>query len=760
MSSTDAAGWTIRYRGDVTGLVVCRRQRPVAAGALPASPLWRVMVCLLGLALAGCQPWNDPYPPSQARSNILYSSFSERPKHMDPAVSYNADEYAIIAQIYEPPLQYHYLKRPYTLIPLSAAQIPRPVYLDAQGHRLPDEAPDDKIAYSVYEIHIKKGVMYQPHPAFAKDEHGAHRYLHMTPQDLDGIHTLGDFKYRGTRELVAADYVYEIKRLANPRLHSPIFGLMSNYIVGLGDYAKTLQKAYAKAAQGRDDDDVYLDLAKYPLEGATVVDRYTYRIKLKGKYPQFRYWLAMPFFAPLPPEADRFYAQPGMAEKNISLDWYPVGTGPYMLSVNNPNMEMVLVRNPNFHGEAYPTEGMPGDKAEGLLRDAGKPMPFIDKVIYRLEKEGIPRWNKFLQGYYDNSGIGSDSFDQAIKISSQGDATLSDDMKKKGIQLSTAVAATTFYTGFNMLDKDIGGYSEKARKLRQAISIAIDQEEYISIFQNGRGIAAQGPIPPGIFGHEDGKAGINPYVYNWVNGRPQRKSIEEARKLLAEAGYPDGRNAATGEPLLLHFDTAMSGPEAKATLDWLRKQFEKLNIQLDIRSTDYNRFQDKMQHGNAQIFQWGWNADYPDPENFLFLLYGPNSKAKDNGENAANYQNQEFDNLFDKMKNMNNTPQRQAIINRMLDIARRDAPWIWGFHPKSYSLHHAWVYNAMPNLMANNTLKYLRIDPDLRAEKRAEWNKPVLWPLVLLAVLATVVIVPALIAYRRRERRPLRVRTA
>jgi oligopeptide transport system substrate-binding protein len=733
------------WRDDVAG--VWGRSRPWAMGLVAA------------LCAAACsQPWNDPYPPAQANANILYSSFSERPKHLDPARSYSADEYAIIAQIYEPPLQYHYLKRPYTLIPLAATQVPQPTYLDSQGHTLPENALDDKIAYSVYEIHIKKGVMYQPHPAFARDGNGAYRYLHMARDDLARVHALGDFKYTGTRELVADDFVYEIKRLADPRLHSPIFGLMSGYIVGLDDLAKTLQKAYAEASHAASDEDVYLDLNRYPLAGATVVDRYTYRIVINGKYPQFRYWLAMPFFAPLPPEADRFYAQPGMAEKNISPDWYPVGTGPYMLTVNNPNMQMVLTRNPNFHGETYPAEGAPGDAAHGLLKDAGKPLPFVDKVVYRLEKESIPRWNKFLQGYYDNSGIGSDSFDQAIRISAAGEATLSDAMKEKGIQLATAVAASTYYTGFNMLDPVVGGDSERARKLRLALSIAVDQEEYISIFLNGRGIAAQGPIPPGIFGHENGKAGINPYVYNWVDGRPQRKSIAEARRLLAEAGYPDGRDAKTGQPLLLHFDTALSGPEAKATLDWLRKQFEKLNIQLDVRSTDYNRFQDKMQNGNAQIFQWGWNADYPDPENFLFLLYGPNKKVGNNGENAANYDNPEFNRLFEQMKNMDNGPRRQAIIDSMLDIARHDAPWMWGFHPKSYSLHHAWVYNAMPNLMANNTLKYLRIDPQLRAVKRAEWNKPVLWPLAFLAVLAAAVIVPAVVSYLRRERRPLRTR--
>ncbi len=81
------------------------------------------------------------------------------------------------------------------------------------------------------------------------------------------------------------------------------------------------------------------------------------------------------------------------------LDWYPVGTGPFMLTENNPNLRMVLSRNPNFCGETYPTKGMPGDVEAGLLADAGRSLPLIEQAIYSLEKENIPRWNKFLQGY-------------------------------------------------------------------------------------------------------------------------------------------------------------------------------------------------------------------------------------------------------------------------------------------------------------------------------------------------------------------------
>ena len=711
--------------------------------------IWLLLLLVLLTACDG-RPWNNPYPREEDDQNIMYSSFSERPKHLDPARSYSANEYQFIGQIYEPPLQYHYLKRPYTLVPLTAEDVPQPRYYDAEGNELTDDS-EVEVAYSVYEIRIRPGIRYQPHPAFARDDEGRYLYHDLTRAEIEGLFSLGDFPRTGTRELVAADYVYQIKRLAHPRLFSPILGVMSEYILGLETYASTLEQAYESLGEGGTGK--FLDLRRYPLEGVEVVDRYTYRITVKGKYPQLVYWLAMPFFSPVPVEADIFYSQPGMAEKNLSFDWYPVGTGPYYLTVNDPNRRMVLARNPNFHGETYPREGDAGDAAAGLLQDAGKPLPFIDKAVYSLEKESIPLWNKFLQGYYDTSGISSDSFDQAISIGSQGDIALTERMKAKGIRLQTAVNASIFYMGFNMMDPVTGGYGERQRKLRQAISIALDYEEYISIFANGRGIPAQGPVPPGIFGYREGRAGINPYVYDWVDGRAVRKSIGEARRLLKEAGYENGVDQETGRPLVLYFDVTAGGPDDKARMDWFRKQFQKLDIQLVIRNTDYNRFRDKMRNGNAQIFMWGWNADYPDPENFFFLLYGPNGKVKYHGENAANYDNPEFNRLFEQMKNMENSAERLRIIEVMNDIVRRDAPWIWGLHPKSFALYHGWYYNAKPNLMANNTLKYKRVDPQLRKEKRARWNQPILWPLGLLGLLLLALIVPAVITYIRREHR-------
>src|SRR5690606_3240059 len=155
---------------------------------------------------------------------------------------------------------------------------------------------------------IRPGILYQPHPAFALNEDGSARYLGLTEADLDGVRGIGDFAATGSRELEARDHVYQIKRLAHPRLHSPIFELMAEYLPGL----KELQAALSTAAAAEGDATAgdppgWLDLDRFELPGVEVVDRHTWRITLQGAYPQFLYWLSMPFFSPVPREVDRFF---------------------------------------------------------------------------------------------------------------------------------------------------------------------------------------------------------------------------------------------------------------------------------------------------------------------------------------------------------------------------------------------------------------------------------------------------------------------
>ncbi|MBO9354690.1 peptide ABC transporter substrate-binding protein [Bordetella petrii] len=719
-------------------------------------------VLVTALALAGCSrdPINSPYETGALAENTLYTAFVKRsPKYLDPARSYSTDETPYTYNIYEPLYGYHYLKRPYELIPRAAAAIAPPRYFDAQGRELPPDAPGQQVAESVYDIPIRPGIQFQPHPAFAREADGTYSYFPLRPGELDDKYYVPDFPKTGTRELSADDYVYAFRRLASPRVASPIYSLMAEYVVGMQDYGKRLQERDAELRRGLpfgQRDLPWLDLRQDGFDGVQALDPHTLRIRIKGKYPQFKYWLAMTFTAPIPWEADRFYSQPGMAEHDLSLNTWPVGTGPYLLAESLQNRRHVLARNPNFRGEPYPCEGEPGDRAAGLLADCGKPTPFVDRVVFSVEKEAVPLSGKFMQGYYDVPQVERGEYGVAMLVAAGDSPDKARRYREHGIQLPTAIETSSWYMGFNWLDPVVGRgdtpeQQEKNRKLRQAISIAFNWEEYVDVFEDSQGMVAYGPVPPGVLGYREPPEGINPVVYDLVDGKPRRKSLDVARQLLAQAGYPGGRDATTGAPLVLYYD-AMSGGGSNPQFDWMRRQLAKLGIQMDVRSTDYSRFQDKMRRGTAQIFFWGWVADYPDAENFLFLLYGPNGKAKHGGENAANYSNDEFDRLFEQMKFLDDGPEKEAVIARMVGIVQRDAPWMFGFFPMSGGAYQQWVGNAKPTQMVRNTLQYVKVDPALRVRKVHEWNSPLWWPLALLVLVVALAIWPSYVALKRRER--------
>ncbi len=716
---------------------------------------------LLAVLATGCN--NSPYWSGAERENTLFYAFDERsPRSLDPTQSYSNPESAYTFQVYEPPYGYHYLKRPYELIPKAAVEVTRPHYVDKDGKPLPDDAPADTIAESIYDVRIKPGILYAPHPAFAKDGQGKYRYLNLTREQLGSRRSPLEFEHQGTRELVADDFVYALKRHASPRIQTPVQAIFADYVIGLKEYVAQIRAEDAKLLKGLPEDirdKPFLDFRKYPLAGTSVVDKYTWRIRLKSKYPQWSYWMAMPFLAPVPWEADAFYAQDGMNENGLSLHQWPVGTGPYMMQEFIRDRRHVLVRNPNYRGTPYPCEGQPEDKAAGLLADCGKTMPFIDKLYVTIEKEKVPKKEKFKQGFFDVPEIERPEWG----VDFRNDADDSDDVKRqfeeRGFKFPLMTDISNWYLGFNMLDPVIGrgdtpAQQLKNRKLRQAIAIAIDWEEgYGRIFKHKGGVAAHGPVPPGLFGSREGQGEFhNPVTHVWKDGKAVRRPIEDAKKLLAEAGYPDGRDVATGKPLVLNYDFQRAiTPEFKSENDWMIKQFAKLGIQLEIRATDFNQYQDKTLKGKHQIFWGGWLADYPDAENFLFLLYGPLARSKSEGDNFANYENPEYDKLYRQLQSLDDGPQKQAVVDKMVHILQEDSPWCFGYFPWGGMAFQQWVHNGKPSIMIRDMAQYYRLDPALRARKQAEWNKPVRWPLVLLAIAALAAIWAARRSYKLRE---------
>ncbi len=735
-------------------------RRAAWSRATPRRFLWTLGAVWL-LSLAACD--NSPREAGATKSNLIYSAMIENtPRHLDPTASYWSNDTLVTYQVYEPPYGYHYLKRPIELVAKSAAEVVKPSYYDKSGQRLADDAPGDQVAESVYDVPIRKGILFQPHPAFAKDAQGNYLYHHMKPGELGERRTPMAFEQTGTRELVAEDFVYALKRHATTRITTPIFGVFSEYVLGLKEYGELIKKEDAKLREGTDpasQDKPFLDFRRWPLTGATAPEKHLLRIRIHGKYPQWKYWMQMTFLSPVPWEADAFYAQPGLAERGMTLDQWPVGTGPFMLTEFVKDRRVVMMRNPNYRGAPYPCEGTAEDKARGLLDDCGKATPFIDGIVATVEREATPQKNKFRDGFYDMEVFERTDLGKSYLVEADDDDDVRATYLKKGFNFPQYNDVNSYIIGFNMIDPVIGygdtpELRERNRKLRQAISIAIDWEEYSKVFPKKAGETAMSPLPQGIPGSREGAPeGVNPVTHKLVDGKYVRRSIEDARQLMVEAGYPNGRDVKSGKPLVINYDYyAPPTPERKPEIDWVVRQFGKLDIQLEVRATDNNQFQDKVRKGKHQVFWLGWNADYPDAENFLFLLYGPNSKSVSDGENTANYQNPEYDKLFAELKTMDDGPQKQAVIDKMVRTLQVDAPWSFGFYPYASAAVQGWVKNSKPAILIRDHGRYLRLDRAAREANVAAWNTPVWWPLLLIAGMLVAVAFIARSSLRRRER--------
>jgi ABC-type transport system substrate-binding protein len=658
---------------------------------------------LFAAILAGCG--NDPYPLEDSLEKILYQPFDDPPKTLDPQVAYSVVDHQVIGYVYDTLLGYHYLKRPFTLIPGMAETVPEAIGLS-----------DGRVAY---RFRLRPDLWFHEDPAFEKFSPGTR-----------------------TRTVEASDVAFSLLRVADPAVVSPVIEALGK-ISGLVDFGKRLderRRADPEFAALRIDEQYR---RAGPVDGVRVLGPLELEIVLDDAYPQILYWFAMPFTSPVPWEAIAAYDG---VDGRESFAEHPVGSGPFVLSRYDKRSRIVLERNDRWYGvlhpewkapaATYPSEGAPGDAEAGLLDPdyVGRPLPFLSRIEFRREKEPIPTFTKFLQGYYDASGVVKESFDRVIQ---KGE--LSPEMRGLGITLAKSVEPAISYLGFNMDDAIVGASGgERSEKLRQAMSLAIDSKEFLRLFANGRGLPAQTPIPPGIFGYDAGYQ--NPF---------RQPDLDLAKKLLAEAGWADGIDPTTGRPLRLTFDVGDTGAAAMLQFGFYTSRWRRIGLDVEIAATSYNQFQDKVRRGAYQIFTWGWVADYPDPENFLFLLWTPMSRTKGGGPNTANFSNPRYDALFEQMKAMTDTPERLAIIHEMRSILEQERPWIENFYPERYALYHGWVRNEKPAGLSIPTAKYLDIDAELRALRRAEWNVPITWPAWALAAILVVVIVPGVVTFLR-----------
>jgi ABC-type transport system substrate-binding protein len=636
---------------------------------------------LAGILLAGCA--NRPFPEAVEKGNITIRYLTEDPKTLDPSVSYTTLEAPITSLISPAFYRYRFYSRQKydTELNLGAAM--------PTVEKLTPAKKGDAVERWTYRI--RHDLRYQDDPCF-KDGKG--------------------------RAITAQDIVYSFQRMADASVNCPVSSFVSDKIVGWEEDSKRFDKdksAYDKPMRG-----VYVDPK----------DPYAFIIELNQPYPQLKYLMAMSFTAPQPREAvEKYGDQYGLH--------HPISCGPYYLKEYVPRDHMLLWRNPNAPKEIFPTEADP--EFADVKADFGKPTPFLDGIYLAVMQEAVTNYNLFQQGYFDTLGVSAAN--ASIVPAANG---LTQEMKDRGIKLNKNVGLSVDYMGFNMEDALVGGYTPEKRKLRQAISLAVDSGRYIDVITQGMAEPSHWIIPPGLAGYDPKYQ--NPY-------RLYDPKLTKAKQLLAEAGYPNGVDSKTGQRLTVIYDNYATTSDLKQIVRLHQSMIEQLGIKVELRTTTYAEFQDKVNKRQVQMFGFGWNADYPDAENFTFLLYGPNAAP---GPNATNYNNPEYNKLFEQMRSMTDSPARLAIIQKMRDLSVEDCPWIYVDYPATRTLVQPWVKNNYSSPIANDLLKYVRVDPQQRITKQAEWNRSSLLPVVGLVGGLVLLCIPAATTIRNRTNRRLR----
>lgn len=558
----------------------------------------------------------------------VFFAETKRIAGFDPAKAMDLPSIQAMSKMYEGLVQYAYLDRPYRVEPCLA-------------EALPTVSPDGK----VYTFKIRKGIYFQDDPCFAKSP---------------AVTGKG-------RELCAADFVYGIKRVADLKVGSPGYWAFRDRIVGLDEFRN-------RSGLGPTDYDA-------PVAGLETPDRYTLRIHLIRPFPALLWILTMNFAYAVPREAVDFYGPDFVS--------HPVGTGPYILKSHIHNYRLEFVRNPKWQEtgrkELYPASGEAADAANGLLADAGKPIPFIDRLVQYVITDPSTQWLLFLSGQLEATALSRDNWDAVVTP----DRKLTREMTSRGIEMTAAPALDTAYVGFNMEDPVVG----KNRFLRQAMMAAFDREHWTR-FQNGRVTPAMGPIPPAMRVSEPNES-LFPF------------DLERARSLMIQAGYPGGKDPATGRRLELTLELGSGESETREMAEVLASFMERIGIVLVPSFNNWPSFLKKLEQKRAQLFYLSWMADYPDPENFLQLFYGPNVTP---GANRCNYVNPVFDRLYEKAGTLSEGPEKQNVYAQMEQIVKTDCPWLFLHHSLSVTLKHSWLKNYKPHDFPLGLSKYYRVD--------------------------------------------------
>ena len=477
------------------------------------------------------------------------------------------------------------------------------------------------------------------------------------------------------RELTADDVLYSLRRFADANLNHKSWFLMAGAVVGLDEFRAATTKAGAAG-----------DTSKVAIAGLQKVDSHTLTIKLTKANPLFLFALAAAPTAIVPVEAVRSYGD--------QFAVHPVGTGPFTLANVERKGVLRFLKYSRYHG-TYPTVGAPGDAERGLLKDAGKKMPLVDVVEMPLIEEAQPAMLKFLKGELDWRGLDRANFSKMIvrktDANSDSDFKLTDEFAAK-FNIYWTPGTDTAYTSINLKDPLLGGN----KLLRQALANLVDTQGEIDVLLNGRGRKLKSLVPIELPGSER-ETGATSYTYD----------VAQAKRLLAQAGYPDGKGLP---PISIMY--ASTTAASRTAFDFTKAKYAAAGVQVKGVFGDFPTFLRNLESGNFQLAEGSWQADYPDAENFYQLLYSKNVAP---GPNHSSFVNAAYDKAYEAARLMPHGPERLALFKTMNQIIQEEVPVIIGQNSLRFGITQKWLSNFKRNLLVP---EFMYMDVDMARKKK------------------------------------------
>ena len=591
------------------------------------------------LAAGAASTFLTTVPPASAReaTKTLRVCFATPETGFDPAQTQDYYSNTIISHLFDAPLRYDFLARPTRLVPNTAASMP--------------EVSDD---FRTFTVRLKPGIVFQDDPAF-----GGKR-----------------------RELIAADYVYSIKRVFDPRWKSQVlFILEPAKILGID----RLRQRSLKDKQP-------FDYAQ-EIEGLRVLDRYTFQIRLEQPNPRFVYTLALanPLGA-VAHEVVEAYGDQIMA--------HPVGTGPFRLAQWTRTSRIVLERNPTYREEIYDfeTPTNPPHLAAEVERLRGKRVPFVDRVEVTIIQESQPRLLSFEQGALDHLLVPTE---YGSLVAPNG--KLAPNLARRGVRLELTPLADAAMSSFNMEDPLVGGYTPAKVALRRAISLAFDNEDYIRQIYKRNGVAAQSPIVPGTFGYDS----------QWRTGMSEYNPAK-AKALLDTYGYVDRngdgwREQPDGSPLILEKAASPAEIERRQSEQWQR-YMTAIGLKIEFKVAQWPELVKQSLAGTLMIWNFAWQGQEPDSDLFFSLAYGPNKGSA----NDARFALKAYDQLYERQRVLPDGPERLTAMHEANRLLLAYMPYKFHLHRLQQDLAQPWLIGYRRHPFTTRTWAYLDIDDDAR----------------------------------------------